>query len=149
MRPRWVILAALLLACDVVPGRGDVSFPAAEVEELAVASFLRERADPGFPVGPLHYRGGSVFDTDVGSAEGKRRVWQVRHARADVISLPLAGRERLSGVDWRADVLVRFEHGYCDSDEAGTSRCDYWQLTTCCNQVWQRRHGEWSARDAR
>jgi len=141
------LLLGLLLACDLRSGEVDWERTVAEVNESAVAMFVQERSERGLPTGPLQYRAGGLYSTDPISGPDGWQVWQVRTARADVIKLPLNAHDRLDRVEFKADVLVRYEERYCRlaTDPDGPLACQSWQETTCCNRIWKRSRGAWVA----
>jgi hypothetical protein len=119
------------------------------MQESAIAMFI---GAPPSGLGPLpfHYRGASIYASTAEVDSGGERVWEVRTPRADLIVLPLTTVERMSGVEIRADVLIRYEHRSCEQPllEPATWRCQGWQETTCCNRIWVWRHGTGISRPA-
>jgi hypothetical protein len=147
VRGPWWLLLALLLACGLRSGEVDWERTVADLNESAVAMFVQERSERGLPAVPLEYRAGGLYSTDaLPGAEG-RQVWQVREARADVIKLPLNAQDRLDRVEFKADVLVRYEERYCRlaADPGAPLECQSWQESTCCNRIWKRSRGAWVA----
>jgi hypothetical protein len=143
MRPLWILATLPLLACSLRPGVDERTY--ADLQDSAVAAFVTARAEPDLPSEPLAYRAGGIYSAAPRESAGGARVWQVRNPRADIIVLPLEARDRLAGVSWKADVLLRYEDRTCEiagSAEAA-SWCQPWQDATCCNQIWKRRRGEW------
>lgn len=143
MRRLWPLWMALALACGPGGGPG-TERTLADLQESAVAAFVTARSERNLPTGPLEYRAGSIYSAAPAETADGLRVWQVRKPGADIIVLPLDARDKLAGIELKADVLVRFEERYCELAEGGaTSRCQSWQEGTCCNRVWKRRRGEW------
>ncbi len=143
MRRLWPLCILLVLACG--PGGGpDADRALADLQDSAIAAFVTTRAERDLPEGPLQYRAGAIYSAAPAETANGLRVWQVRRPSADVIVLPLDARDKLAGIELKADVLVRYEERYCElADDAAPSRCQSWQEGTCCNRVWKRKRGEW------
>jgi hypothetical protein len=140
------LLGALLAGCGLLAPGAPAERWSAELAETALAVFLMTRHDPLLPAGPLAAQGASVYGAVVDEAGGATRVWQVRYPRAEVVSLPVAGREREAGVQFKADVVILFEQRYCTATrEAGSWRCEPWQLARCCEQVWRLTRDGWAS----
>jgi hypothetical protein len=140
----WGLCTMLALACGLRLG-GDGERALADLQDSAVAAFVTARVERNLPSGPLEYRAGGIYSAPPTETPDGWRVWQVRHARADVIALPLEARDRLAGVELKADILVRYEDRTCElaGESGGFTRCQPWQEASCCNQVWKRKRGEW------
>jgi hypothetical protein len=144
----WVwSLGLVLLACDLhLPGQ-DGDRLRAELNETAVAAFVAGPRDRMLPNGSLLFRAGGIYSSEAHPGPETPWVWQIRHARAEILSIPLTARDRFEGVELSADVLMRFEERYCTLAPIGRGpqRCEPWQDTACCNAVWKRTRGAWVA----
>jgi hypothetical protein len=138
------LLGALLAGCGLLAPGAPAERWSAELGETALAAFLVTRHEPLLPTGPLATQGAHVYGATLDEAGGATHVWQVRHPRADVVSLPVAGREREAGVQFKADVVIVFEQRYCTA-EADSWRCEPWQLARCCEQVWRLTRDGWAS----
>lgn len=140
------LLVGLLGGCGPLAPGAPVERWGTDLAETALAAFLVTRRDPPLPAGALTALGPDVYGLVVDEAGGPERVWQVRHPRADVVSLPVSAREHEVGVQFKADVVIVFEQRYCMAGrEAGTWRCEPWQLARCCEQVWRLTRDGWAS----
>ena len=144
----WISsLGLVLLACDLhLPGQ-DGDRLQAELNETAVAAFVAGPRDRTLPAGSLVFRAGGIYSSEAHSGPEMPWIWQIRYARAEIVSIPLTARDRSESVELSADVLMRFEERYCTSAPIGRGpqRCEPWQDTACCNAVWKRTKGAWAA----
>jgi hypothetical protein len=140
-------LLMLLVACDLhLPWRDPEGWQD-DLNELAVATFVTARSEPGLPTGPLEFRAGGIYSTVPSAGLGGSWVWQVRYPRVDATRLPSGARDRLAGVELTVDAVVRFDQRYCALGDGPSGRlhCQAWLPTSCCNLIWKRSRGSWLA----
>jgi hypothetical protein len=142
-----VALAVALVACDLqLPGAEPDRF-GSELAETATVRFVAGRAAPGVPEAPLTYQAGGVYAAPPEPGPNGPWTWHVRYPRAEATALPLTARDRADGVEFRGDVLMRFEQRYCSASAAAgrETRCESWHEATCCNAIWRWTRGAWVA----